>query len=512
MSCKEGTREMTVRSITTTLVADWPGLAWLATTRAGEPSVQVLHGPGVEVADEWVCEAVWDGEFGSGDFDRTDVVAGSGVRLRGGRVIFVSSGSTVDRLLAASRLGTLWVSNSLPCLLEATRAAPDPAYPRYYWDFRSIVCGLRRYKRTLGTSGGPIEIVYFDNLSWDGWNLTVTQKPATAVPFSDFAAYRNYLASSMRAVAANLRDTRRDQPFAMLGTTSTGYDSPTVTVLAAEAGCDQVLSFDRARGGAADSGEAIAERVGVRTISVPRDRWQARSLPEPAFIAANAYGEEVHYSGAEAYLRRRVLFTGYHGDKVWAKQTNDLDGQIVRGDPSGLALAEFRLRAGFIHCPVAFWGARRVREIVALANTAEMAPWDLPGDYSRPICRRIVEEAGVDRESFGQSKLAASVVLHNEPRFMTDESMERYLGWLRNHRRAWLARGRLPPVPIQSLDRTIARANRIIGGPRLARLRKFPMYVQLEQRSAQRRLGPTYLRRFVFPWAVHEAKSAYRER
>ena len=35
----------------------------------------------------------------------------------------------------------------------------------------------------------------------------------------------------------------------------------------------------------------------------------------------------------------------------------------MRGDVSGLALTEYRLQAGFLNCPVPFWGARRLDDI-----------------------------------------------------------------------------------------------------------------------------------------------------
>jgi hypothetical protein len=475
----------------------------------GGNTVTVLHGPEVEVAAEWLCEATWDGDFGAGDFDLTDIVAGSGARLRDGRVTFVSSGSTVDRLQAVSTGGRVLVSNSLPCLLQAAGGDLSRTYPRYYWDFRSIIEGLRAYHRTLETSAGRVELVYFDNLVWDGWTLRVTDKPTTGGPFLDFAGYRTFLATSMRAVAKNLADGRRARPFGMLGTTSSGYDSPTVTVLAAEAGCRRVLCFDRARDGEADSGEAIASTLGMTTTTIARAGWEASALPEVPFIAANAYGEEVHYRGAEAELRGHVLFTGYHGDKVWDKKTSDVYGEIRRGDPSGLSLTEYRLHAGFLHCPVPFWGARRVREIVAIANGPELAAWDVPGDYSRPICRRIVEEAGVARRSFGIEKHAASVVLHNQRRFLTPGSTADYLHYLRTHRRAWLDERRIPPIPSEPLDTAIAMSSRVVGAQKLARLNRFEAYRALQARLGGFHGGPTYLRRFVFPWAMERARRAY---
>jgi hypothetical protein len=492
------------------LVARWPRLAWLARCQPGAP-VDVLHGAGVEVADGWVCEATWAGDYGEGAFDRTDIVAGTGVRLREGHVAFVSSGSTVDRLHAAEVAETRWVSNSLPCLIAALDASVDPSYGRYYWDFRSIVDGIRRYKRELATSRAPVELVYFDNLRWDGRRLERVEKAMTRGAFGTFGAYRAFLASCLAAVAANLADPRRARPLEMLSTASSGYDSPTVTVLAREAGCREVLSFDRARGRdeESDSGEAIATALGMRVRTVSRDGWREAPLSEVPFIAANAYGEEVHYKGAEALLAGRVLFTGYHGDKVWAKATADRRGEIVRGDPSGLALTEYRLHAGFLHCPVAFWGARRVQEIVALANRPEMAAWDVPGDYSRPICRRIVEEAGVPREAFGIAKRATSVILHNQARFLTEASERRYLAWLRARRSRWLRRGRVPPVLSPTLDRAVATSSLVVGSPRLRGLRALPGYAALERRLAPARLGPTYLRRYVFPWALQEAVGAY---
>ncbi len=562
---------MTVRRLHNTVMAHWPRLAWLARCLPGEPTVEVLHGAGLEDADDWLCEAVWDGDYEAGGFDETDIVSGSGVRLRNGQVIFVSAGSTVDRLQSVSRMGAAWISNSLPCLLESLGADPDPSYPGYYWDFRSIIKGLSRYKRTLETSAGPVELTYFDNLVWDGTSIRRTPKAAKLRRFDDFASYRSAMASSMQGMAANMAHKGRREPFSMLGTCSAGYDSPTVAVLAAEAGCEEVLSFDRGRGGLlpgaighvageADSGEAIAAVLGLRTVLVKRDAWEACRLPEPPFVASNAFGEEVHYKAAEAHLAGRVLLTGYHGDKLWAKKTSHVDGDIVRGDPSGLALTEYRLSAGFIHCPVPFWGARQIRDIVGISNAPEMKPWDIGGEYSRPICRRIVEEAGVARGSFGVSKRATSVVLHNRADFLTEESMERYLQWLRRHRRDWVVRRRVPPVLSPAVDRAVVaavnvarqQAERRVKGPvdivrtslerrqraasppsskapraanarqqvpraggiptpgkRDVRASALRALEDLRVRSARLRLGPTSLRRFVFPWAVAEIRPSY---
>ena len=120
------------------LAESWPALAWLARCERGSDVVEIFHGVRVEVTRDWFCEAVWDRPYAAGDFDRTDLVFGSGGRLRDGLITFVSAGSTVDRLqfLETSRM-TL-VSNSLPCVLAAAGGKVDLTYPHYFRDFSSI--------------------------------------------------------------------------------------------------------------------------------------------------------------------------------------------------------------------------------------------------------------------------------------------------------------------------------------------------------------------------------------
>ena len=74
----------------------------------------------LKVTAEFFCEAIWPGPFAEGDFDRTDLVSGSGGRLRRAEVHFVSSGATVDRLLVHRGPIQSWLSDlttSLPWLM-----------------------------------------------------------------------------------------------------------------------------------------------------------------------------------------------------------------------------------------------------------------------------------------------------------------------------------------------------------------------------------------------------------
>lgn len=487
-------------------MANWPPLAWEALC-AGD-GVVVRHGTGVEVRDDWFCEAAWDGPFAEGGFDRTDIVAGSGGRIRGDRLTFVSSGSTVDRLQSLRTQAGWRVSNSLPCLLACDDVQLDPTYRSYYHDFVTVVSGLERVKRRVHTVTGELDLHYFENLVWDGTSLVTLEKPAGARRFSSFKSYEDFLLTAMATVAANAGDGLRAKPFKGLGTLSRGYDSTMVSVLARRAGAiGEVMTFSRARGGQSDDGSSIAAVLGLRPIVADPDAWRRQDCPEIPFIAVNGYGEEVHYAPLASLLDGRILYTGYHGDKVWAKDTKNLSPNIVRGDPTGLALSEFRLRAGFLHCPVPFWGVRQIADIVRISNDQAMEPWNIPGDYSRPISRRIVEGAGVPRAGFGQMKGAASVMLWSyKQAFLTRKAMRDYKGWLGRHRLRFQAKGlrfplddllpsRVRALCLRAIDRSPQRIRRYLNArPTIARLRK----------------SRPELFYYMFAWAAERAATAYR--
>src|SRR5437763_1625484 len=296
-----------------TRVAHWPPLAWLARCTASDREIEVLHGERVEVAHDWFCEAAWTGEYESADFDKSDVVFGSGARVRGDRVTFVSSSSTVDRLHALELPDGVWLSNSLVCLLASARAEVDPLYPRYFEDFRTIRDGLARYRPSLLTTRGAVRLTYYRNLEWDGRRLRCVSKPAAVRSLDSFWQYRTFLSQSLRSLADNIADRRRRRPFTFLGTISTGYDSATAAVLGREVGLSEAITVNRSRGGAADSGQELAARLGLTTHAVERDAWRQHAFPEVPFIASDAKGEDVYLKGAESRLAGRVLLTGFHG-------------------------------------------------------------------------------------------------------------------------------------------------------------------------------------------------------
>lgn len=496
-----------------TIIEEWPPLAWAAQCRPANPEINIYHGNQIEVQDEWFCEAIWDGDFEAGAFDDTDLVFGSGARIREDRVVFVSSGSTTDRLQSLTYQNDTWVSNSLLCLMAIANASFDPVNNQYNESLTSIVQGIDKYDREFEVSTGRVYLTYFNNLKWHGSELTELEKLNPQRDFGDFTKYHEFLKTSLQKLTANMVATGRLYKYQLLGTLSSGYDSTTNTVLARQFGLKEVISFAEARGGEADHGQKIADILGIKLTLIARDAWRSGSFAELPFIVADSKGEDVFYNAVEDMLRGRVLLTGYHGDKIWGKETYDLSPNIVRGDRSGLSLTEFRLWTGFIHFPLPFIGVRQIRDINTISKSSEMAPWDIPGDYSRPICRRIAEEAGIPRDLFGVSKKAASVLFNYSGDSLSPATREAFHSWLRKHADDWIAKGKTPPYgPSKMLERFWLPFKTVMKGVQI--LEKIsPQPIQTKVHRLKYKLEnyrrTMNLLRYIFPWAIERTKSRY---
>src|SRR5439155_880948 len=193
----------------------------------------------------------------------------------------------------------IWVSNSLACLLAAARATVDPLYPRYFEDFRTVREGLLRYRPSLASSRGPVRLTYYGNLEWDGGRLQQVSKPAPVRDFGSFVKYRAFLGQALRDLADNMGGRERRRPYDFLGTISTGYDSPTVAVLAREAGLATAITVDRSRGGASGSWRTSTPSAALPTWhagtghAVTADPSVAASSRRPVFLVTpSASGSE----------------------------------------------------------------------------------------------------------------------------------------------------------------------------------------------------------------------------
>jgi hypothetical protein len=390
-------------------VSDWPKLAWVAACTEGSCEIQVFHGPCVEMCNEWCVEAVWAGTFTDGDFDRTDLVFGTGIRSRLKHVVFVSSGTTLDRIWYYRDVAGWNVSNSLPALLAFGRNRLRESYRRYPQGLGSIANGLGRYAKELPLENGVARVTYFHNLLFDGRSLIEVPKPQSVFGFKDFNAYYTFLKNTAAQLGDNLRAKERKCKIQPLATISSGYDSTTAAVVARVAGCTQAVSFRRARAfikHRSDSGKAAAVTLGMSCKEYNR---VARSYPdEEAVWAALGQPDDLNLTLFQYYEPLSLLFTGYHGDIVWDRQQHHESTSIARHDAVGTGFAELRLLRGVFHCSVPFWGIRCQADINAISNAPEMSPWTLGTDYDRPIPRRIIETAGIKRGAFARRKSATT--------------------------------------------------------------------------------------------------------
>lgn len=394
-----------------------PALAWLLRVKP-DGTMLVEHGAWVETRERFFCEGAWsDSPFASGAFADASVFVGSGASLGDdGNLVLVTATNTVERLQILQLGDELIASNSLAFLLARSGDALDEGYKHYEWDFCTIIDGIDRYVRCIPTRRGrSVRLYYHCNIAIDG-SLRLIEKPKRrTAPFHAFAGYREHLFSRVCELCANAQAPERKHRFAPITTISSGYDSTAAAVLARDNGCRDALTFasPRPEFGDCDDGTRVGERLGLQTRKFDRLSYQRRDdCPEVEFLASGFGGDDVIFGAFEPMLAGRLLFTGFHGDKVWERTNSKVSPNIVRGDPSGGSMQEFRLRVGFLHLPIPFIGCTAHPSIHAISNSAEMTGWRTNDPtYDRPIPRRIVEEAGIPRDWFGHSKRAAAVNL-----------------------------------------------------------------------------------------------------
>lgn len=399
-----------------------PRLAWLATADPATGDTIAYHGASVECGDGWMVEGVWDDAFERGDFHRSEHFFGTGIRVADGRVHFVPPSSPTGPLLYCTYRKHVLVSNSLALLLAYTGAELDPAHD-YRRETYAIRQGVRSYAREFVVAHPEIAAFrqLFDEalVLGDGEVTCTSLRPARPIP--SFAAYRGLIAAALRRLRENWRAAGRRLRMTPLATISSGYDSAAAAALVKDLGVEACFTARRSNThiprwlgprAAIDDGKPIADRLGLRTNYLDRRRSQITSdelfflVPgcAPTALALHSLARHVERHGMVA-----VLFTGFLGDEVWDMHPSERAyrrADILRGDTTALMLSEIRIKSGFVVVAVPALGARSLRDLEALAEAPEMAPWRLGGGYDRPLPRRILHEAGIPRRLFGHRKKA----------------------------------------------------------------------------------------------------------
>jgi hypothetical protein len=142
---------------------------------------------------------------------------------------------------------------------------------------------------------------------------------------------------------------------------------------------------------------------------------------------------------------------------------------------------------------------------VKITRSAEMAPWDVGGAYSRPICRRLLEDAGVPRGSFGVSKTGASIRFLRGEDAWSRGGTRAFFNWLQAHRADYAVTWRTVAAwRLHLLGLTIAlRCNQRTSGA-VARA------CQWIARVLSERMKKQGLEDAAFAWAVETVRQSYR--
>jgi hypothetical protein len=431
-----------------------PKLAWVASVNLKNPvALSVFHGPSMELGDSWIVEGIWDGDYQAGSFHTSENFFGSGIRVEGETIHFVSSMALVDHLFYCLDDEGLYVSNSLVLLLAFMGASLDETHD-YFEETMSIFRGINRYQKQFKIKDPNIECfhqVYHENVVFSHGNISFEKKGHSSKPqaIASFEEYRDLLSNILQKFEANYKDPYRKFPVSAFSTLSSGYDSTAVTCLVKEIGVKVAFSARKSESWKrwdpkhrVDDGALAARSIDIdlRYLDPPTSVSEKKLY----FLATN-YGKtvlrvmpnEFAFHSMCDFIEKTcevaVVFTGHHGDRVW-DATNMADHyvskEILRDDLSGLGLCEIRLKSGFIHVPLPFVLCQSIEDLVKISRSMEMEPWRLHNAYDRPIARRIAETSGVNRAAFGMTKKRVARRFYQLP--MNHSLRTKFLAYLRD--------------------------------------------------------------------------------
>jgi hypothetical protein len=492
-----------------------PPLAWCAQFTQFESLVTVYHGRAVEIVSDFFFEGAWAGEFSDGGFDDATACVGSGGKITASGVLFATPSHMLERLHTIRVGDQLIVSNSLAFTLAVINDACDIMYRFYHFDLMSNMKGLRKYKDRIKTrKGNTVRIYYHCNFLVQS-DLSIKKlMKHLPMPFTSFEHYVGFLRRSVKDIYQNATDPVRRIQYTPLGTISSGYDSPACALLATEVGCNEAVTFSKARPGyesILDSGKDIGDLIGLKVIEFDREEYlEMPSYPEAEFLACGAGGEEVVFAPLEKVLPRRMFFTGYLGDAVWNRRSRTVGRELRMLYPGGSSFGEFRLRVGFIHLPLPAVGYINHRSIYAISNSDEMGPWSVDDhEYDRPIPRRLLEERGVPRQLFGQHKMAITQPLWNTERLEQYMGTNTYKEFVDFARRVPLFNGKLQSVMF-GVGRFLYEANLRLNWRLDAVARRLGRRVSERPLVPERYSQPMGLNALTFHWGFEKILQRYK--
>lgn len=308
----------------------------------------------------------------------------------------------------------LYFSNSMTFALVASGSELLPSYKQYVSDMGSILYGLcseKTVKFSPLADGRELRyfrccIVEIDNQL----NIKETIR-RSGLEFRNFADYKQKVLNVLKAIRQNATDPLRKMSYGMIGTISRGYDAPSACALVKEVGCDEVFTFvDKPE----DDGTEVARLLGYKQIH--RVDSRTYKLNEKYLEAeALASGESgATFIAFENLFRNKLLFIGSRGDSIYERlhaNANDhfdfhVGNQLSQASQT---VYENMLKNNAVTISIPLIGGDRWLDIKRINESEEMGAFSVADHYDRPIARRLLEEAGVKREMFGQRKFGAGI-------------------------------------------------------------------------------------------------------
>lgn len=483
------------------LYSQLPPMAWLAHIESGV--AKVIYGNHVEIKDNFFVEGAWDGDFSEGKFSESEWFCGSGGRIEEDRIIFSTPSHVTSALFVAPEFSEgVLVSNSFHLLCTYADYKIDPQFLNYETDFNTILLGIEKYKQDIHLANGKVNLYYFRTISVsDDLQITIEQKKKTS-PFTSFEDYKNRIISSLKGMVKNATDNRRKVKYDLVTTISKGYDAPCCATLAKECGCNTAVTFEAKGKYEEDSGVEIAQKLGYQNIIERNaDAYLLRNdLVEAEQIASGSMGCDLCFVTFEDTFRNRLVFTGDRGDSVWERENPICNDTFTfNGMLSHVGISEWRLWVGYISVPLPLYGASAWTSIQRISQSDEMKPWSLGNNYDRPIPRRICEEAGLERNSFGTTKHGAGFTYHFDwggriKKRMSPEGGASFAEFVANHKK---------PHPLQIVQ--------YFWKTRKIYLRKLGLKLSDKSTKVEKSLIPNATAaRYLFPWASEVVQEKYR--
>lgn len=487
-----------------------PKLAWYAEICKGQDIVEVECGDNIEYNEEWFVEGAWCGNFQKGNFSDDIFFLGTGAILRGDTICFATPSHTLERIYIIKGNGKLALSNSLSFALERMQTSLDFDYLEYEKAFHSILNGLDVYQKKIPLSDKEKELwaLYYCNIEVDSeLNMKFLDKRKTPT-FASFTEYYQSLLNDLQKLKENIQAEERKVKYGIVTTISSGYDSAACAVVAKKMGCDIAVTFNEPEKYANDDGSDIAKKLGYSVIvkKNAEDYKRSNKLVEAEYIAGGELGTGIVFSAFDQEFKNNLVLIGEGGDHIWDKNAQDVNDVVRFSDElySGTTLIEPRLRLGYIYLPLPMYCATSWSSIHAISNSREMEKWSLKNDYDRPIPRRIVEEAGIERKEFGIGKKGAGFnyrydTMKRLEKRMSKNSFERFKIFYR-HNSSFSIR-RFKKVIKYFLNTVPDYLNFI--------LRKCGLKIgsKIQHKEYQENpMAPAYL----FLWSIEEIKKRYR--